>query len=407
MTTGTGVLLDKASPAKVATGVRRSVLAPVLLTLAIFGPSSTNGDVNATLVLGWSVVTIALFLAPLAVGRAPFRPVGLWLGAAGTSVLAVATFMSPYDQLAMGALVPYTAAFALLAFRAGDLPVGRATSIWLAVANGIVLALGVAIVSGNEGVRAWLVRWYTVAYDDLVANMTAWRKPVFSFGSHSTAAFAYYLLFLLQWETWRARRTRAALVLAIGNATVSMALTSAAALGFALLALVRLALVPKDRLLVWGTAVALLAGATAVAGEAFGPLAVEDALRLAFGADDGGFGGRYLGGGTVAGNLRYVAEHPLRPIGLSYSTDVFYGDSGPVEQLLRGSIPLLVLVYGSLILWVRAEVRDPHHRRHLLLALLLFELGFSSLTFFRFTLLLPFVVSYLNHVTDSRHQPPA
>ena len=399
-------LPDVPSPAVAATGTRRAVLAPVLLVLALFGPSSIGGVVNPTLVLGWSAVTIALFLSPLAAGRAPFRPGGLWLATAGVSVLAVATFVSPYGQLALGALVPYSAAFALLAFRAGELPVGRGTERWLAVANAIVLALGVAIVSGNDGVRTWLVQWYTVVYDDLVANMTGWRKPVFSFGSHSTAAFAYYLLFLLQWETWRAKGTRVALVLAIGNAAVSLALTSAAAAGFAVLALVRLARAPRGRLWVWGGFVALVAGGVALAGEALGPLALDDVLRLAFGADDGGFRGRYLSGGTIAGSMSYIAEHPLRPVGLSYSTDVFYGDSGPVEQLLRGSVPLLLLVYGGVIVWVRAEVRDAGHRRQLLVALLLFELGFSSLTFFRFSLLLPFVVAYLNHVSDLRPRSP-
>jgi len=397
MTTEASAVVVGPSPAP-----GRAFLAPLLLTLALFGPSSTNGAIAPSIVLAWSGVAILLFVSPVVLGRAPFRPGGLWFGAAGLSVLALATVVSPFNQLAPGAVLPYAAAFAMMAFRAGDLPLGRGTARWLSLANVVLLVVGGFIVAGDERVRAWVVQWYAVVYEDLVPNMTGWRKPVFSFGSHSTAAFAYYLLFLLQWEDFRRNASRWALVLALLNAAMSLALTSAAAVGFAGLTVVRLAAAGRRQLWVWAVASLVVAAAVVAASDLLGPFSLEEALRLAFGADDGGFRGRYLSGGTIAGSLSYIAQYPLRPVGLSYSTEVFYGDSGPVEQLLRGSVPLVVLVYGALVCWIRTEVRDAGHRRQLLVAVLLFELGFSALTFFRFALLLPFVVAYLNYVSARR-----
>jgi hypothetical protein len=381
----------------------RAVLAPLLLTLALFAPSSTNGAIAPELVLAWSLVAAVLLATPAIVGRAAFRPATVWSGAAALAVLGAATFISPYPDLAVGAAIPYIACFAMLASRAGDMPVGEGTVRWLAIANATMLVVGALVVSGNEGVREGLVRWYSVAYDDLVANMTGWRKPVFSFGSHSTAAFAYYLLFLMQWETWRRRGSRIALLLALANAVVSLALTSAAAMGFAALTAWHLVRAPRGRIWIAIAVVGAVAHGLTLVGDVIGPLGLEEALRLAFGTDEGGFRGRYLSGGTIAGSLQYIAEHPLQPVGFSYSTNVFYGDSGPVEQLLRGSVPLLVILYASVVAWVRAEVPDVALRRQLLVAVLLFELGFSALTFFRFTFLLPFVVAYLRFLAP----PPA
>ncbi len=384
----------------------RAILAPLLVTLALFAPSSVDGTVAPMLVLAWSAIAVMLLTTPAIVGRVPFRPDGLWIGAGGLAVLSLATFLSPFPDLALGAAIPYIACFAMLASRSGDFPVGEGTVRWLAVANVIALVIGVLIVSGDESVRAAVVRWYSVAYEDLVANMTGWRKPVLSFGSHSTAAFAYYLLFLLQWETWRRRGSRVALVLAIGNAVLSIALTSAAAMGFAALSAWQIARAPRARIWIALAVVGAIAYGLTLVGDLLGPLGLDEALRLAFGTDEGGFRGRYLSGGTIAGSIQYIAEHPLRPVGLSYSTDVFYGDSGPVEQLLRGSVPLLLLVYGGVFAWLRSELPDVALRRQLLVAILLFELGFSALTFFRFAFLLPFVVAYLRHLPPTPAPSP-
>ena len=48
----------------------------------------------------------------------------------------------------------------------------------------------------------------------------------------------------------------------------------------------------------------------------------------------------------LGGNLRYLNEAPFSPIGFTYGPeDLFYGDSGSILMLVRGSLPLLVMVY--------------------------------------------------------------
>jgi hypothetical protein len=116
----------------------------------------------------------------------------------------------------------------------------------------------------------------------------------------------------------------------------------------------------------------------------------------------GGFSGRFGRGGNLLNNVELIRTQPLRPIGLGFSTTVFYGDSGPVEYLLRGSLPLLLSVYGgyALFLW-----RSLHVRRHALMLFavtLAFELGMTVLTYHRFVYFLLFVVLYLNHLDSHR-----
>jgi hypothetical protein len=108
-----------------------------------------------------------------------------------------------------------------------------------------------------------------------------------------------------------------------------------------------------------------------------------------------GFSGRYSSGsGRIYATLMWIRDHPLSPIGLSYSPNLVFGDSGYVEYFLRGSLLSLVGVYlaftaaaqrflGRTLLWV-----------HVCCAVMAFELGFSALPLWRLQLfLVPILVA--------------
>jgi len=114
---------------------------------------------------------------------------------------------------------------------------------------------------------------------------------------------------------------------------------------------------------------------------------------------------RYGPGGALRIPLSYLVHHPLSPIGFTTPSalvegDTALGDSGPVEYLLRGSIPLLVLVYFGLYRFLRFNLPLRGHALFLFLVIVAFEAGFSSLVYFRTLYLLPFFVIYLRHVVS-------
>jgi hypothetical protein len=114
---------------------------------------------------------------------------------------------------------------------------------------------------------------------------------------------------------------------------------------------------------------------------------------------------RYGPGGALRAPLTYLFDHPMSPIGFITPSavaagDTALGDSGPVEYLLRGSIPLLVLVYFGLYKFLRFNLPLREHALFLFLVIVAFEIGFSSLIYFRTLYLLPFFVIYMRQVTS-------
>src|SRR5260370_14093568 len=107
----------------------------------------------------------------------------------------------------------------------------------------------------------------------------------------------------------------------------------------------------------------------------------------------------------------YLFDHSFSPIGLARSasgldvsspTHFFVGDSGPVEYLLRGSVPLLFLIYLGLYGFLRRNLVSRAHSTILFFVILAFETGFSALDSSRTFFLLPFFVVYLNHIVTKR-----
>ena len=110
--------------------------------------------------------------------------------------------------------------------------------------------------------------------------------------------------------------------------------------------------------------------------------------------------------------INYLYDHPWSPIGFTVgpsasiddvatSSHFFVGDSGPLEYLLRGSFPLLFFIYFGLYKFLMQNVMLRSYAWGLFLAIVVFEAGFSVLSYPRTYYLLPFFVIYLNWVSSS------
>jgi hypothetical protein len=111
------------------------------------------------------------------------------------------------------------------------------------------------------------------------------------------------------------------------------------------------------------------------------------------------------GGNVLSTTISYVIKHPLSPIGMAMpiSTDVV--DSGPFEYLLRGSLPLLVLMYFGLYRFLSHNLFSRNHFLTLFVAILLLESAITSLTYYRTACLLPFFVIWLNQIASKPTLP--
>jgi hypothetical protein len=380
----------------------------LLLTWGLLAPTSIGGTILLPLVLLHFGAATALFLF-LAWGRG-YLGSGLqvWCAAAIVATVVGASVLSPFGETAPGAVVFYFGMAAMFMVDWRPLTPAAPLEGALAGVTGLVLVIGTAVVAGMPWANELLISLYSMSYPDLVVNMTGWHKPVFTFGSHSIAGFFYFLLFYLNAETYRLRGRGWAGVAAAALIALGVFLTSVTAAAFMALATGLLLLVPGRQRWVIGTAA--LAG-VGVALVYFRPylegLALVAALTQGVTDQGAGLSGRYAAGGALLGNLDLIREQPFRPIGITYSPTLFYGDSGPIEYLTRGSFVLLILVYGTLAVFLIRGLQKKRHRVVLFAATVLFELGFTVLNYYRYQWFLPFAVLYLNHLEpEAPAEPP-
>jgi hypothetical protein len=106
-------------------------------------------------------------------------------------------------------------------------------------------------------------------------------------------------------------------------------------------------------------------------------------------------------------SLEYLKSHPFSPVGASIREGLVFGDDGPLEYALRGSIPLLLLVYGGLFYFLRRNLLLKSDAYFLFAAIVVFELGYTTLINIRALYLIPVFCAYLNTLAIDQSSSPA
>ena len=342
-----------------------------LLVVGLYFPTSTNGEHSVLAIpIAFSIL---LGLLAYLIRRGGFRREGVAFISLPIVVLPVAfTFFrlcsGPVDVdwglfAKFGALA-FVLGLDLRKFRAGPLVNGA-----FVLVNLLNLAGGIAILVGSEWMAEFLPRYYWTALDELVPSMVALHKPVLTFGTHSLAGLFIYLFFWINWQEFSLRGKRFSLLFALGYFVLLLGLASFTALGFAALAGAQMAIFCwkiNPRLTVVA-ALCVVAIVSIVAHDFVDEIGdLEELPQITDTAFlNGDFSGpvsRYGINGSLRPAITYLFDNPLSPIGLARSasgldvsspTHFFVGDSGPVEYLLRGSVPLLCLIYLGLYRFLR------------------------------------------------------
>lgn len=387
----------------------------LLLVTGMYFPSSIGGEHSVTAILG-AFCALFLLLGYLAWKHGVCRELGAFISLPIMIVLVGCTFwtiVSRPVEVDLGLFLKFGALALVLALDLRDLRLGAIVEKAFFVVNSINILGGFAILVGNEWVAEFLPSYYWTSDSDLVPLMMSMHKPILTFGSHALAGLFTYLFFWANWENYRMRRSDWALLFALCYFVLLLALTSFTSLGFATLAAAQVCVWSWKRgrrfFVAFSLSVVLviLTAAHAFADEIDAARDFPQFAELAFlNGDRNGPLSRYGPEGTLRPAITYLFEHPFSAIGLTRSASAldvgsavhfFVGDSGPLEYLLRGSVPLLFLTYFGVYRFLRWNLAWRSHWITLFAVILVFETGFSALTSSRTLFLLPFLVVYLNH----------
>ena len=375
----------------------------LLFLIGIFLPSSLSGYLSS-LLIGLSY-GIALFL--LAYG-------GWKLGASESAmiycllpiliILSLCTVLWSRDDIRIAKLGVYAASALMFCLRWKPSPLRYGNHILLA-GSAANIVMGVGIIAHWGPVTDFVNRFYAAFVDDLVSTMLALHKPVLTYGTHSLAAFFIYLFYWMNFRTFEATKAKINLVFAILHAALCAAVLSHTSFVFALLAFAEMGwyLLRHARCATIAFALAIAIGLPAALSRIDPDLrtwadlgrVARDVVVFTWMDKEGGFGGRFSAGGNMAAPIAYIADHPFSPIGLSTRKDFVLDDSGPVEYMIRGSVLLVVLMYGGAWYFLRAHLPRWDALR-LFLCIAAMEVGFSVLTYHRALFLLPACLLYLS-----------
>ena len=373
--------------------------------LALFGfylPSSIGGVISKPLTMVALVGMCGFLIALLAGRHSVGRPSAVVHGLGMVGVLIFATLMSPFNQISPGVIVLYVGIALLFCLNLRDLRSPRLVVPAFAAISILSMAAGLLIALDSPWIDNLLKTHYQAFRPDLLESMLDRDKPILTFATHSMAAFMIYLLFFMTLRTYAIRGGRIWLAAMAVYMVLLLALTATTAYFMLGLAVVQLGLLitrRHPRVIFPLAATTMLLTLIVVVWSGVEARAVTDELTLRLIGDrEHGFIARYATKGLLATNFRFLAQHPIEPIGFGYSTALYLGDSGVVVTLLRGSLPLLFLTYGGLFVFLRQNLTSQRTALWLWLVTIAFEVGFTPLQYFRFVAFLPFAVVYLNTI---------
>jgi hypothetical protein len=379
-----------------------SYLSAILLLAGLYFPTSIDGTLSHSLSVRAVVVLLGLYaLLIIAAGSGRFRLI--LIGLCIPVVLVISTFFSPFYMYELGGIYIYCLLGFLYALNLRGIRSSALATAAFVGANIINIILGLGIIFSSEYVSRYINGYYTDFYPELLPAMLALRKPVLTFGAHSIAGFFLFLFFWMNLASYERLKKPFYLWFAVIYTVFSAFLFSFTALFFFTLEmafLIRILLqkgwkVTLGVVLVPLAAAAIIFSSVGSIGEDWKYNLLEYSTSF-LSSTDNGLIGRYSSSGVLAPNLAYFRDHPLTPVGLSNPSTLVFVDSGPLVYLLRGSYPLMLLIYVGLFLFLKQNLLNKRHFIVLFGAIAVFEVGFSILTYVRMLYLLPFVIIYLN-----------
>lgn len=380
---------------------RLAYLIASLFLIGMYLPTSI-GEVRSRAAVAASVALLGILFSVLIFLNGIGRQSLIWIALSIPAILIACTFVSPLMIVEFGPIYMYCMIGLFCLLRLDNIrwrPVVGRTFLLVNVVN---VVMGFGIILQYEPMLQFLKNNYTFSYPELLPLMFALRKPVMMFGTHSVAGFLFFLFFWVNLRTYQVTAKRLYLGFALIYTVFSLFLFSFTSLFFLVWEIGLLTKMGLQRSWKLTVVIVLLLGSAGVFLWQSLDNRKYDLLDYATNflqSSGNGLAARYsAASGDLAGNLEFIRDHPFRPIGLTNGGGLLMVDSGPVEYMLRGSLPLLVAIYVGLFGFLENNLSDRRDLRVLFVATLLFELGFSILGYSRTLYLIPFFVVYLNGI---------
>jgi hypothetical protein len=382
-------------------------LIPLLFIVGVYFPSSINTIILPILEF---LIYIPLFLVLLyfLLRQKVFNKDFLLLAFIINASLLLFSFTSAdlFDKRSYGIYPAYFIYSLIILINFKKIGYSKYLKTSLLLVSFFQIVLGAGLLIKDITIEDFILDNYSYGYPTLVPYMLQQLKPVTTFATHSVSAFFFFILFILNFYTYKQNNKFIYLLFSIFFIILLLFTRSNTAYMYTFVSLLFLLvyLSKSPVSLFWFLT---FSGAIAIYGyyEYFEVVNVLISYDLAetTGSQGSGILGRYSSSSAnyLAPTIQFIKDHPFTPIGLSYSDNIFFTDSGPIIYFIRGSIFLVLAMYLGLYLFLRNNILNKQISFFLFVVFMLFETGMPNLIYTRSLYLLIFVGVYFNYLSDN------
>lgn len=382
----------------------------VLFLIGVFFPTSMYGSISATFLRAAFVISCSV-MAYLVWKLGYDQEMLLGCALPMAILLSIFTLTSGLPHIDIGPLLTFLAVGLMYCLRLKKFPIGNYRRILniFSIAN---IVLGFGVILGWGGLNNFLISWYSNWLDNMMSAMVDAHMPAFTYTAHHIAAMFIYFFFWMNLKTFKESGYKFYLWMAIIHVFLCAAIQSHTSFVFAAIAFAELLwmLWEYSRKLALASVIAVVFIVPWLLLNFTKDLVSwSDAAQFSYvmwTGDDTAFIGRYGINGNMHDAIVFLEEHPFRPIGSSYGTNtLMLVDSGPLEYMLRGSVLLIILMYGGLWYFLRRNLLSYRDCCRFFAIIIATEMGFGVMTYIRTFCLFPAFVIYLNSQSAPLYEP--
>lgn len=310
--------------------------------------------------------------------------------------LLLFTLTSKFYHYTWGTLLPYLAFVLMIILDIKTLKLKYIDKYFL-VFNCINLIIGFLIIILNKTIINFIAKYYSWGYEELVTNMLLRGKPILWFGSHSLTGLFIFIFYYLCIKTYMIKNKSIYLFFSLGYLVLLISLKSNTSLVFFIIALVYLIRQIKDRKIMMIIFIGLL---IILLNNSIIRNIYNESFRYITNSDKNGIIGRFGTGGALESTLKYIKSNFFNPIGVSYSSELYYTDNGFIINILRGGVIFTISIYVSFYIFLKKNVKFKSAVYIIFISILMFEIGYVTFLYFRTFYILVFIILYLNYLYD-------
>lgn len=356
-----------------------------LITIGIFLPSSIHGN---TLSIVYPVLNAIIAIIVLSLCIKKFNFIRTLLVLFIVALLVINTLFTNFTHYQFGTLLVIMPLLFYFSIDTKQIDI-HLFQKYLNFISIILLVLGLCVMFNVDIFKEYLSDHYVTAFTDLYKYMMSSNRPVGPFGSHSIAAFMYFIFFILYYVMWLRSKSFLHLVMAMTFVLLLIALQSFSALFFIIFTI---ATIVNSKFLLKKLNIQFFMINLLIVLVTFLLLnSFIDVIGLLSGTDANGLLSRYGASGVLNNNINYLEDNQLMGDGIGYLGSLVYTDSGYIHNLLIYGITGTIVFY--ILFYLKIMEKNCIYVFIIVIAFLFFEIGYD-IFFYTRTIYILLLITY-------------